>query len=65
VKNDLISEVLKMRCPICGKHLIQEGITEAIDECGNLKDDGSIDVQFVCENGHNGWMSIWLEEDSV
>jgi len=53
-----------MKCPICGGHLVQEGIMEAIDDYGNPKLDGSIDVQFVCENGHSGWMNIWLEEVS-
>lgn len=43
-----------MKCPFCGGHLRQEGII------GN--EDGSIDVQFTCENGHSGWMTIWLDE---
>ena len=54
-----------MRCPICDKHLVQEGIAEAIDEYGDPKNDGSIDVQFVCEDGHGGWMNIWLEQETI
>ena len=53
-----------MRCPVCGERLVQEGVTDAIDDYGNPKLDGSVDVQFVCKNGHSGWMNIWLEKVS-
>jgi hypothetical protein len=51
-----------MRCPLCGKRLIQEGIERAKNDFGEDEPYG-VDVQFVCEDGHSGWMTVVLEEE--